>query len=370
MKNIITDRIGQGLLLTIIVGGAIVLIAGGLILSGGMKTVENAKVAPVTGACVPGNDVNDIDCAIWNSKKAAEAPIVGPDEDLKDALTDFPANTAIETPLTSAGCFIGEDEAACNLRLLKPQYDSSKDVLSWLDLPIIKRPFEFASFIATQIKLGAETAYNKISNFFVSPPVRTMIEVDSLPSEKTCTPETSCISFCEFGGDLQNCRTTNADCSVTLSTKGTACLPKPAQTTNGGGAVKLVPTSLVNTCLSSADFQSALSAFGKTLTAYEVAFSAYEKVEAAYVPNSGQSYPTYTNEYKNAMSKYSDSLTAYDALIFASDKDMLKCPATDTARMKLCISDYEETECVLLPVTKNSKCYIQESRIAINNCFR
>lgn len=369
MKNIITGRAGQGLLLTIIVGGAIVLIAGGLILGGGMKTVEKAKVSPAPDTCVPGNDVNDIDCAIWNSKKAAEATIVGPDEDLKDALTDFPKNAAVETPLTSAGCFAGEDEAACNLRLLKPQYDSTNDLFSWLDLPIIRRPFEFAVFVVTQTSNGVKSAYEKISNFFVSPPVRTMIELEKLPSETTCTPGTSCISFCEFGGDLQNCRTTNADCSVTLSTKGTACLPDP-KPTSGGSAPELVPTSLVNACLSSADFQSALSAFGKKLTAYETAFSAYEKIEAAYVPNSGQSYPTYTAEFQNAMSMYSDSLTAYDALISASDKAMTKCSVKDTARMKLCISDYEETECVAMPLLKNSKCYVQESRIAINNCFR
>lgn len=68
--------------------------------------------------------------------------------------------------------------------------------------------------------------YNGIINDFFAPVERTDTPVN-INGGKACAPSTSCISFCEFGGDLQNCRTINADCSVTLSTKGTSCLPKP-----------------------------------------------------------------------------------------------------------------------------------------------
>lgn len=196
--------------------------------------------------------------------------------------------------------------------------------------------------VGSQIKMGtpfdgAKEIYNGLVDRFFAPLPIAPIDLDSVPSDSAVSSP------------------------VLESTPSTA--PKITLKPSGG-------TTTDGSCFSSAAFQKVLADYEEKLTAYEQAFKAYEAIKSAYVPNSGQSHPSFTKEFQSAMSAYSSSLTTYDELISASEDASLKCAPPAVEKIKLCISDYEKIECVNMPLLENGSCYVQESRIAANSCFR
>lgn len=209
---------------------AVVIIIGAVAVVGVSrftKKIEKPAATPTaTTECVQGNDVNDIDCSRANAQKklAEETQAELATERAVNALNDDTATCdAGGDPNVYLNCL----NNAARLEKETPEQAKLRE-----EINAVAAGSESSQWAAVD---WAKSIWDRVSNFFVSPPERTMIELESLPAAKTCTPATSCINFCKYGGDLQNCRTTNADCTVTLSTKGTSCLPAPKTSGGGGG---------------------------------------------------------------------------------------------------------------------------------------
>lgn len=253
IQNFINDRKGFSLpmiLLGVSLLGVVIatLISTGVInLKTSPGNIEKANIAPTTSNCnIDGSpklgfetqcEDEKTKAAEDAAKKAAEAGIVSPGEQLKDAVAQPVCdpngdatvylncvNNEKRLEQSTTLCFPGEEEAACNLRLLKTQYDTSKEVFSWLDLPIIKRPLEFLGWI---------------KSFFVSTP----------------TPPASCLKApfagtkpCPAGtvGTLTTMTYTYSDCTQNpqVIVTGGSCSPIPE---GGNTAVKPAPKPAATT---------------------------------------------------------------------------------------------------------------------------
>lgn len=262
MKITLNNRNGQislGLV-AIVVGGILVSVMAGIAIKGGVTAIEKSKKAQQESAGC--SSLNPEQCAADELKKNQEAGIVSPGEQLKDAVI---------SPITDLGCDPKGDEIVyinclnnqkaleldkpAEPEAVKPACDAGD-----VDCQLQREARSTGGFLDSQKELGSnwiygpmyfmEAIYNSVksavSNFWNPRPAPIApIDLGSVPDAKTCTPSTSCISFCKYGGDLQNCRTTNADCTVTLSTKGKSCLPAPV---SGGGSSAPTPKPPV-TCV-------------------------------------------------------------------------------------------------------------------------
>lgn len=240
IQKIITDRKGQvisGLLLWVIVAviaAPIIFYTGKKLLDTGSGSIEMGKIAPTASNCNPDGtgklgfesecEAEKTKAAESAAKKAADAGIVSPGEQLKDAVAQ-PAcdpngdatvylnciNNEKRLEQATTLCAPGEEEAACNLRLLKTQYDTSKDVFSWLDLPIIKRPLEFLGWI---------------KSFFISTP----------------TPPASCLKA-PFAG-TKSCPEGTVGTLTTMTYTYSDCTQRP-QVIVTGGSCSPIPENTV-----------------------------------------------------------------------------------------------------------------------------
>lgn len=215
--------------------------------------------------------------------------------------------------------------------------------------------------VGSQIKMDTpldalKEIYNGLVNSFFAPVPRTDAPIN-LDSLQVCVPSTSCISFCEFGGDLQNCRTTNTDCSVTLSTKGTSCLPAPKS--SRGTAPKT--TANISCLVSNQSFQNAL-------TAYEITVPAYEKAAAAAkLPCANEGCAVVSENYANAYQRLRD---AFNMAMLSYEEILPKCSPSDRLKAETCVAKYEKALAGCTPGQPTDPCFFADTEDAINSCFR
>lgn len=215
--------------------------------------------------------------------------------------------------------------------------------------------------VGSQIKMDTpldaiKEIYSGLVNSFFAPVPRTDAPIN-LESLQVCIPSTSCISFCEFGGDLQNCRTIKADCSVTLSTKGTSCLPAPKRV--GGTAPKT--TAGISCLVSNQSFQAALAAYEITVPAYEKA------VAAAKLPCANEGCTIVSENYTNAYQRLRD---AFNVAMLSYEEILPKCSPSDRLKAETCAAKYEKALAGCTPGQPTDPCFFADTEDAINSCFR
>lgn len=322
MKNIKNDRDGQislGLI-AVVVGGILISVMAGVAIKGGTNAINSAKVSQQKAAGC--SELNPEQCAAdelaknlaaEEAKKAAENPIVGADEQLKDAVAapscaDGDIDCQLQREARSTGGFL----------------DSQKELGSnWIYGPIL---FMEAVF---------ESAKKSISNFW-NPPSEPIapIDLDSVPSSPS--PDQAPVVDSTVQAPVSAVNPSVAEPTTvpkTTSGGGSAESPEPKPvTTSGGSATKL-------SCFASVSFKNLVTTYDTQVSTYKALNTKLDKFTVITDSNRAEYYQL-AADTSAARGKAMDTIweleAAYEKALANSDNNL--CVAdSDT---KLCAEAY------------------------------